>query len=80
MARILKICEKCSAEIFPDEQEGLCVACLLETSLGTFHDDPDHVAAAEVPEELGDYQLIEEIGRGGQGFVYRARAKKVLTA
>lgn len=77
MPRVLRICEKCRAEIFPDEQEGLCVACLLETSLGTFHDDPDRVGAAEVPEELGDYQLMEEIGRGGQGLVYRARQKSL---
>jgi TolB-like protein/Tfp pilus assembly protein PilF len=40
-------------------------------------DEVNGAACAEMPEELGDYQLIEEIGRGGQGFVYRARQKSL---
>jgi serine/threonine protein kinase len=62
---------------------GVCVSCLLRQGLQTGGDVSkalyetvlDELDAREKPWQLGNYEILEQIGCGGMGVIYRARQR-----
>ena len=77
-----KLCPKCQVPLPGDAPQGLCPRCLLAaasvpTEAGQPAGRPTPPALTEIAAAFPQLEILEFIGQGGMGFVFKARQPKL---